>query len=189
MINVVQEIVDQLRTVYPSAQYDIYTERIEQGFSAPCFSIRQLRADVTPYPSGLHEIVQHMDVRFFPSDSRPQEQCRETAQTLTLLLRRTESLRGSNLSWEITDEVLHFFADYRQFVREIPEDIPMENLQTTVGTENEAGAPAFTGAQLLTFDRYRERRDLLGVLLDKDQRYTFSEVDALIDNFMKGKVN
>ena len=65
MINVVQEIVDKLRTVYPSAQYDIYTERIEQGFSAPCFSIRQLRADVTPYPSGLHEIVQHMDVRFF----------------------------------------------------------------------------------------------------------------------------
>lgn len=71
MINVVQEIVDKLRTVYPSAQYDIYTERIEQGFSAPCFSIRQLRADVTPYPSGLHEIVQHMDVRFFPSESRP----------------------------------------------------------------------------------------------------------------------
>ena len=96
MINVVQEIVDKLRTVYPSAQYDIYTERIEQGFSAPCFSIRQLRADVTPYPSGLHEIVQHMDVRFFPSDSRPQEQCREIAQTLTLLLRRTESLCGSN---------------------------------------------------------------------------------------------
>ena len=85
MINVVQEIVDKLRTVYPSAQYDIYTERIEQGFSAPCFSIRQLRADVTPYPSGWQEIVQHFDVRFFPSESRPQEQCRETAQTLTLL--------------------------------------------------------------------------------------------------------
>ena len=57
-----------------------------------------------------------------------------------------------------------------------------------VKRKTEAGAPAFTGAQLLTFDRYRERR-LLGVLLDKDQRYTFSEVDALIDNFMKGKVN
>ena len=37
--------------------------------------------------------------------------------------------------------------------------------------------------------RYKQLRDLLGVLLDKDQRYTFSEVDALIDNFMKGKVN
>lgn len=140
MINTTQEIIDRLRTAFSPEQYDIYTESIEQGFSAPCFSIRQLRADVTPYPSGLHEIVQHMDVRFFPSDSRPQEQCREVAQTLTLLLRRTESLRGSNLSWEITDEVLHFFADYRQFVREVPEDIPMENLQTTVGTENENGS-------------------------------------------------
>ena len=45
-----------------------------------------------------------------------------------------------------------------------------------VKRKTEAGAPAFTGAQILTFDRYRERRDLLGVLLDKDQRYTFSEV-------------
>ena len=67
MINTVQEIVDRLRTAFPPEQYDIYTESIEQGFSVPCFSIRQLRADVTPYPSGLHEIVQHMDVRFFPS--------------------------------------------------------------------------------------------------------------------------
>ena len=58
-----------------------------------------------------------------------------------------------------------------------------------VKRKTEAGAPAFTGAQLLTCDRYRERRDLLGVLLDQDRRYTFSEVDALIDNFMKGKVN
>lgn len=58
-----------------------------------------------------------------------------------------------------------------------------------VKRQNRGRSTAFTGAQLLTFDRYRERRDLLGVLLDKDQRYTFSEVDALIDNFMKGKVN
>ena len=36
-----------------------------------------------------------------------------------------------------------------------------------VKRKTEAGAPAFTGAQLLTFDRYRERRDLLGVLLDR----------------------
>lgn len=136
MINTVQEIVDRLRTVYPSAQYDIYTEHIEQGFSQSCFSIRQLRTDVTPYPSSLHEIVQHMDVRFFPSDSRPLEQCREVAQLLALLLRRTENLRGSNLSWEVTDEVLHFFVDYRQFVREVPENIPMEDLRQTVGTED-----------------------------------------------------
>ncbi len=58
-----------------------------------------------------------------------------------------------------------------------------------VKRKTEAGAPAFTGAQLLTFDRYRERRDLLECLCSTRISYTFSEVDALIDNFMKGKVN
>lgn len=58
-----------------------------------------------------------------------------------------------------------------------------------VRRKNEESAPAFTGAQLLSFDRYSERRDLLGALLDKNQRYTFAEADALIEDFMKGKVN
>ncbi len=49
-------------------------------------------------------------------------------------------------------------------------------------------APAFTKDQLLTFDKYRGRRDLLGVLLEDGRGYTYAEVDALVDNFMKGKV-
>ena len=195
MINVVQEIVDKLRTVYPSAQYDIYTERIEQGFSAPCFSIRQLRADVTPYPSGLHEIVQHMDVRFFPSSAGAVPRDRTDAHAAAAA--HGEPAREQSL-----------VGNYRRgaaFLRGLPAVCPGSpgrysdgefadhrrngGLTMAVKRKTEAGAPAFTGAQLLTFDRYRERRDLLGVLLDKDQRYTFSEVDALIDNFMKGKVN
>lgn len=58
-----------------------------------------------------------------------------------------------------------------------------------VRRKNEENAPAFTGAQLLTFDRYSDRRDLLRALVDQDQRYTFDEADTLIENFMKGKVN
>ena len=49
-------------------------------------------------------------------------------------------------------------------------------------------APAFTKGQLLAFSRYRGRRDLLGVLLQDGQRYTYAEVDALVETFMKGKV-
>lgn len=50
------------------------------------------------------------------------------------------------------------------------------------------GAPAFSKEQLLTFDKYRGRRDLLGVLLKDGQRYTYAEVDALVETFMKGTV-
>ena len=49
-------------------------------------------------------------------------------------------------------------------------------------------APAFSKEQLLTFGRYRGRRALLGVLLEDGRRYTYTEVDALVETFMKGKV-
>lgn len=62
-------------------------------------------------------------------------------------------------------------------------------MATRKKTESETpAAPAFTREQLLTFDRYCGRRDLLGVLLEDGRRYTYTEVDALVDDFMKGKV-
>ena len=131
-----QEIVDALRTQYAETQYDVYTESIEQGFEEPCFAIHQLTADITPYPNYRTEIVQHFDVRFFPTETRPREQCRAVAETLTFLLRQLSSLRGTNLNWEITDDVLHFFVSYRQFVREIPEEYLMEILQQNTRTED-----------------------------------------------------
>lgn len=47
----------------------------------------------------------------------------------------------------------------------------------------------FTKAKILQSKRYSHRVDLLGVLLTDSKAYTFDEVDALIDKFMKkGKV-
>ena len=46
----------------------------------------------------------------------------------------------------------------------------------------------FTKDKILKFKRYRNRIDLLGVLLDDNKEYTTEEVDVLIDKFMKGKV-
>ena len=41
---------------------------------------------------------------------------------------------------------------------------------------------------ILKFKRYRNRVDLLNALLEDNKAYTIDEVDALIDEFMKGKV-
>lgn len=139
MIDVIKEICNALRTQYSEEQYDVYTEGIEQGFTEPCFAIHQLRADITPYPNRRTEIVQHFDVRFFPEEERPREQCRRVAETLTFLLRQLASLRGTGLNWEITDDVLHFFVSYRQFVRELPEEYRMEVLQLKTGVAETEG--------------------------------------------------
>lgn len=48
---------------------------------------------------------------------------------------------------------------------------------------------AFTKEQILSAAEYQNRRDLLGVLLENSKKYTFLEVDQLVERFMKGTVN
>lgn len=46
----------------------------------------------------------------------------------------------------------------------------------------------FTKAQILASKVYKNRRDVLGVILADDKSYTLEEVQNLLDKFMKGKV-
>lgn len=46
----------------------------------------------------------------------------------------------------------------------------------------------FTKEQIVKAKKYRDRRDLVNALLVRDNSYTLSEVDELIDKFMKGSV-
>lgn len=46
----------------------------------------------------------------------------------------------------------------------------------------------FTKEKILSAKRYRNRVDLLGVILKDGKDYTFDEVDSLLENFMKGEV-
>ena len=53
-----------------------------------------------------------------------------------------------------------------------------------------SNAPVFTQRNILTFQRYAKRRDLLSVLLEDGKEYTMERVDSLLQNFFKkGKVN
>ena len=47
----------------------------------------------------------------------------------------------------------------------------------------------FTKEQILASKQYSNRRDVLGVILDDKKEYSTAEVDDILDNFMKGKVN
>ena len=50
------------------------------------------------------------------------------------------------------------------------------------------GDPVFSKKAILASDRYANRRDALGVILDDEKEYSTAEVDDLLDNFMKGQV-
>ena len=47
---------------------------------------------------------------------------------------------------------------------------------------------AFTKEQLLSSERFRNKRDLLNALLQKNKLYAVSEAEEMIEIYMKGKV-
>ena len=47
----------------------------------------------------------------------------------------------------------------------------------------------FSKEQLLTSDKFRDRRDILNVLLLSGETYTVNSVEEMIENYMKGQVN
>lgn len=62
-------------------------------------------------------------------------------------------------------------------------------MPTKAKPKGPVAAPMFSKSNLLTFQRYAKRRDLLKALLDDGKQYTTDQVDHLIENFMKkGKV-
>ena len=46
----------------------------------------------------------------------------------------------------------------------------------------------YTKAQILAAKKFRNRRDLLGVLLVDDREYELEEVEQVLSEFLKGKV-
>lgn len=46
----------------------------------------------------------------------------------------------------------------------------------------------FTRRQILESGRYKGRKDLVSALLEDGREYTITDVDRMIDRFMKGKV-
>lgn len=54
--------------------------------------------------------------------------------------------------------------------------------------ETKQGEIKYKKQELLKAECYRERKDLVGALLEDGREYSLEEVDAVIDKFMKGKV-
>lgn len=50
-------------------------------------------------------------------------------------------------------------------------------------------AVKYTKESIISSEKYRNRADILNVLLEDNQTYSLDTVDKMIEKFMKGKVN
>ena len=55
-------------------------------------------------------------------------------------------------------------------------------------TENKPDETKFVKSQIIGSDKYKNRADLLNVLLEDDEEYTSSDVDKKLENFLDKEV-
>ena len=61
--------------------------------------------------------------------------------------------------------------------------------RNTEKEETQKQPAKYPKAQILAAKKYRNRRDLLGVLLVDDREYELEEVEQVMSEFLEGKVN
>ncbi|KMY49232.1 phage tail terminator family protein [Peribacillus loiseleuriae] len=116
MINhIIDGISIKLNQVFGDS-YEIYSEDIKQGFKEPCFFIVPLLATSTSLLGVRSKRNHAFDIHFFPSSSEPN---REINDISALLIDEMELItvdgylvRGTKMSTETVNGVLHFFVNY-----------------------------------------------------------------------------
>lgn len=121
MINdIIDGIAEALNKAFGS-ECTIYKESIPQGFKEPCFSIVHIMGENVPYLTGRYLKKNRFDIHYFPTPgNREKTEMYAVENKLHFVLEYINVLdilfRGTKMSSEIVDGVLHFFVNYDRFV-------------------------------------------------------------------------
>lgn len=122
-------VFQALEQAFPNI--DRYGEEIKEGLTAPCFFVKLLE------PAHTHELDRRymrelpFDVHYFADTNKDRiGMADELTSALETIQVNGRPLIGANMSWEIVDEVLHFFVTYRMQVwKPKPDDPTMQTLE------------------------------------------------------------
>lgn len=121
--------------------YDVYKEYIPQHFSEPCFLITHVGQFGSPKLPNRHFLSNKFDIQFFPVDGQNEKsQMYDVADKLYFALQYIKVLdnlvRGTKMSSEIVDGVLHFFVNYDVFVIQETDEVPRMTEVTSTQRSN-----------------------------------------------------
>jgi len=122
-------------------EYTIYTENVEQDLKEPCFFIFSLKPDNTKLFGNRYKREYPFDIHYFPKDSENiNYECNEVTEKLMSDLEYItvdgSLVRGTEMSSEIIDNVLHFFINFNLIVKkDITREDPMENVKVNSGVK------------------------------------------------------
>ena len=123
-----------LRTAYPNSK--IESRPIEQELRPPAFTVRLVSAEQVRQMGQRWRRLPRFDILYFPKAGR--EDCYDVADNLCgalelITLPSGDMLRGTDVSFEVVDGVLHFLISYNHFVYVKTEETPMGSLKLEQG--------------------------------------------------------
>lgn len=119
-------------------EIEIYKDNVTQGLKEPCFFIAILKPEVTPLIGTRSIRNNSFDIQYFPKESNTEmldvaEKLINSLEFITLL--NGDILHGTGVSYEIIDNVLHFFISYNLTMIKVTDKINMETLETDVSVK------------------------------------------------------
>jgi hypothetical protein len=137
MVNKVLNAITTLLGTNFGTGYRYYVENVEQGLTKPAFHVSFLETFSRSRGTVLYDRTFPMVIHFF-TDKKENKitECYKMAEILSELLElisvEGKLVRGRDISWNITDDVLQFFITYEFTTQKITEvGTTMEDLENT----------------------------------------------------------
>ena len=110
MLDIRQEVIKQLDSLYP--KIPIYGEEVPQGFEEPSFFVKVLDGsrDQQLDMRYIHEVS--IDIHYFTTSNKDAEGMANNLYEQMEVLEGIK-IKGKNMRHEVSDQVLHFFIDYK----------------------------------------------------------------------------
>ena len=112
--------------------YEIYTEKVEQGLSEPCFLIRCLNPTKNRFLGRCYKRTNQFSIQYIPSTAEAIEECASVLERLFECLENVilsgKPVHSTELQGQITDGILTVTVNYDGFVMKTEEQYIMEDL-------------------------------------------------------------
>ena len=115
------------------SMYEIYTEKVEQGLTTPCFMIRCVSPTKNIHLGVRYKRTNKFVIQYIPSTEEAYDECASVLEKLFECLEDVtldgKPVHGTELNGEVTDGILNFMVNYDGFVLKERSEINMEVLE------------------------------------------------------------
>lgn len=121
-------------------RYTVYANDVKQGLDVPCFFIQILKTEISPLLGQRSLTRTPFDVLFFPEDPSNNIEIYDVAGKMVeamdyIALPDGSLLHCTGISYEIVDDVLHFFMNVNYTTTKDCKEDAMETFGVDVGTK------------------------------------------------------